>query len=552
MQTLRIHQFNAEYNIPRSLDNSSYLQRRLDHIAQEYLTAALENQLQNFKPDEVIIFIEQMEVNLTLDLSQIDDGKIAKNWAKNLLAAINKIISQQGNSVIIFPNRGDFIASFLKDLLHGKAWDYWYYQEFDFLQSFSLGEAILTVLVEDGDTGRDALLELTRWDSLDLLLRTLSDSQVDTIVNQCILPPSPRVILLSTFPVWVQRVRALLDRGFILTYQQSRDVTRLYLNLLRQHPELGPDVNLARFINDLLQLRENISKMTNQVEFISNLQSENWNVAFSFLDKARNSGQQLLTNLMRETTGKEVINLLLSLQLETKELAVNQRKKTPANRRIFTDFGGIFLLIAAIIDLKIYEFLQNCPYPQSQVIPKANLLLWLIALQCLGKLDSQQAMSDTGLALFAGFAQPPQLEISQNYPASLTPEIHAAFTEAFAEYLREILKQPSLFRYRHTLASAPVMNSLISDLQWDCALGNVSSIILRGFMDKLGAFADSSPEYLRRNFLESQAEIEIACDEIKVSFITCPLQMVLRMAGFDSNTWEVPWLENRQLKFEFN
>jgi hypothetical protein len=37
-----------------------------------------------------------------------------------------------------------------------------------------------------------------------------------------------------------------------------------------------------------------------------------------------------------------------------------------------------------------------------------------------------------------------------------------------------------------------------------------------------------------------------------VRFLTCPLQTVLRMAGFDHNTWEVPWLENRKLEFHFD
>lgn len=541
MQTLRICQFNAEYNISRSLDNSSSLQRRLDNIAREYLATALENQLQALNHDEAIIFIKEIGVNLTLDLSHTDDKQIAATWANAILAAINKVICQQGSFVILFRYRGEFIASFLRDLLYSKAWDYWYYEEFYFLQSVSLSEAILKILVEDGDAGRDALLELTQWGSLDLLLTVLSDTEVDIVLNQCLLPPSPRLILPNTFPVWVQHLRTLLDRGFALTSKSSRNVIRLYLYLLRQYPELGHDVNLARFINDLLQLRDNITKMSNQAEFISYLQAENWNLVFKFL--GRGNGQQLLTNLMRELTGTEVVNLLRSLQLDTNK---------PVNQRIITPFGGILLLIGGIIDLKIDEFLQNCPYPEPEGIAKAQFLLWLIALQCLSKLDCQEAMRDRGLALFAGLSQPPQLEILPDYAASLTPEMHTAFTNAFAEHLRENLKQPSLFIYRYALTSVPPMILANGDCQWDSALATVSSTISRGFTVKLGAFVDTSSEYLRRNFLQSRAEIEVSRAEIRVLFITCTLQMVLRMAGFDSKTWEVPWLENRQLRFEFN
>jgi hypothetical protein len=94
-------------------------------------------------------------------------------------------------------------------------------------------------------------------------------------------------------------------------------------------------------------------------------------------------------------------------------------------------------------------------------------------------------------------------------------------------------------------------NPLLSDRNLDQALAEVSGLALRWFSIKLGAFADSSPDYLRRNLWESQTEIELFEDRIEVHCLTCPLQMVLRMAGFDSNTWAVPWLSDRQLAFSF-
>jgi hypothetical protein len=91
----------------------------------------------------------------------------------------------------------------------------------------------------------------------------------------------------------------------------------------------------------------------------------------------------------------------------------------------------------------------------------------------------------------------------------------------------------------------------LPDHEWDLALSVVSSAVLRQFASKLGAFAESTPGYLCRNFLESHSEIEVFTNHISVRFLTCPLQMVLRMVGFDHTTWQMPWLEDRKLEFHF-
>jgi hypothetical protein len=552
MSDIHIHQFNAQYNIARSLNNPAALQRRLDQVASELLAGALEARFSNWlDSDELVCFIEHMTVDLTLDPAKMDDRELAAFWASGLQEGIVKTLSQRGNSVILFRNRGEFLASFLEDLLAGRAWDYWYYQEFDALRSLSLGQAVLTLLVAEGDTGRDALLELTQRDCLERLLAILTDDEVEAIAIQCLLPPGPSVVLPNTVGIWVQRLRSLLSR-VRLTNILMRDVMRLYLGLLDQHPELGPDVNLARFIRDLLQLRQTLATLDRRSAVLSYLADDDLRAALNQLDRGR--ATQLLTTLMPELRGVDVVALLQDLQVDAAQ---------PIGSRTIIPYGGIFLLVEAIADLELYNFLQQCPYSESPNFPKANLLLWLIALQCMGQPNVERTQRDRGLAVFAGFSQPPATALLQSYAVSLTPEMHAAFIQAFQTHLQTVLRRPNLFLYqRSLLSSTPAASDWFSlsespvapcsNSQWDGALAEVSRTILQGFAIKLGAFADSSPSYLCRNFLESQAEIEVSSSHIRVHFLTCPLQMVLRMAGFDHFTWEVPWLENRQLAFEFD
>jgi hypothetical protein len=324
---------------------------------------------------------------------------------------------------------------------------------------------------------------------------------------------------------------------------------RLYCNLLRYRPELGPDVNLARFIWELLDLRYTVQQMANRSAFLNQLGADNWSIALSYLE--RGTGRQLLTHLQRELTGTEVVGLLHDIEVDAPD--------TPT-QRIRTAFGGIFLLVGAIADLDLYSFLQNCPYPDAQGIPKANLLLWLMALQCLGAGNLEQARRDRGVLGLAGLVQAPEPEWLLDYVALLTEEIHGAFGQDLLAHCQRVIRQPDQFVYQRLsippepsewLSLHSATHSPLPDEAWDRELGLMSAIALQGFATRLGAMA-GSPSYLSRNFLESEAEIWVSEGAIAVNFLTCPLQMVLKMAGFEHFRWQIPWLGNRQLIFNFD
>lgn len=549
-QIIEIQQFNVQYNIGRSLDNPTSIQRRLDRIASQLLAQTLEAQLAQLNDnDDALYFIEQLQFDLPLDLTHSDDHQLAASWAGALYTSILRTLSQSGAGVVRFRDRSTFIASFLEDLMQGRAWDCWYYTEFAEMQSASVGQVALKVLRLDGDVGRDALLELTRRDSLERLLARLTDAEVEAIAYECLLPPSSGVILPNTCEVWIRELRSLLNRGFTLTPIIARDTTRLYLGLLRQRPDLGPDVNLARFIGSLLHLRQTVIGLGDRSAFLAQLAADNWTETLHSI--GRSPLQPLLRTLAREVAGTDLVELLQDLQVEEPQ---------PLIRRMVTAYGGIFLLAGAIADLEIHHFLQDCPYPEPEGISKPGLLLFAILLQCLGYQNATQAIREPGLALFAGLNKSLEKAQLQSYAEHLTPDMHSVFMQQFQAHRDECLNRPALFmllRLPRPKASDWFSLSSGAELllpapQWDAALSTVSATVLQGFAAKLGAFSDSSPSFLCRNFLESQAEIEIYTDRITVHFLTCPLQMVLRMAGFDHHTWTVPWLENRSLSFQFD
>lgn len=546
---IHIQHFDARYRVSKSRDDPSSIQCRLDHIARDIIPRFREDNITHTTlNDDVICFIERMEITMVFDLSKSDDRGIAAIWRRALHEGIRRTIGQQGNNVIVFRDRSELLAGFLSDLLHGRAWEKWYYKEFEDLKLLSVGQAIVRILLADGDIGRDTLIELTQRGDLDLILNILTDADVEAVVSKCLLPPGPRVVLPNAVAAWVNAIRGLIATNKIMLISViSRDVARLYLHLLREHPELGPDVNLARFIYDLLQLRQTIVKLSNRKVFLQLIESGDLVKVLSQLKQK--DGQQLLSMLIREIGGTKTVALLRDLKVEAPQAITS---------RISTQYGGIFLLAPAALEMGLYNFLQHSPCPEPKGISKAGLLFYIIALQCLGRKNVEQTQQDKGIALFASLSSPMTLSQISQYSETLTLEMHKAFTETFQAHQIKVKNRTGILKpsepenISEWFSLYSEANSFLINTGWDTALSIVSSTVLMWFASKLGAFADSSPEYLCCNFLKCHAEIEISADRIAVYFLTCPLQMVLRMAGFDHTTWEVPWLENRKLEFHFH
>ena len=546
MQTDLIHvnRLDALYLLPKSQARASAsVQERLDKIARNLLVRRLENQFAALS-DTGMYFIERLELDLSLDIDDGDEA-LAEAWARALLESVQKTISRNAEGLIVFPDRAVYVASLVEHLLRGSSGDYWYFKEFASLRSQTLGQAISMLLREDPDEGRDVMIELTRRGDLDLLLNTLTEAELADIVSECLLPASPTFAPRGSYQRWTKSLHTLLSNGPVgLTSVIPRDVARLYLSLLRVEPELGPDVNLARFIRDILELRQSILAVDDCPALLRVIESEE--VALCLAELGGRAGGPVLASLIRESGGAEATALLRDLEV----------LNTPTGR-IATDYGGIFLLAPAILELGVAPLLDRCAYPDPSLRSKTSLLIFLVGLQCLGP-NAQAARQDRALATFAGLPDAPSQPLIREYCEKLTPGMHRRFAEMLRPIVRESQAHPRQKNPAESTSSPASWftlcagnNPLLADRQFDAALSDLSRAILQRFALTLGAFSDSGPQYLCRNFLASRAVVETSAESILVHFLTCPLQMVLRMAGFDQRRWQIPWADGRNLEFRF-
>ena len=79
----------------------------------------------------------------------------------------------------------------------------------------------------------------------------------------------------------------------------------------------------------------------------------------------------------------------------------------------------------------------------------------------------------------------------------------------------------------------------------------VADRVLRTFARRLGAFADSTPSFLRENFLLGSGRIDADAAGVRATIEQCPLRVVLEMAGFTRGEWPVPWLGGRVVRVQF-
>ena len=220
------------------------------------------------------------------------------------------------------------------------------------------------------------------------------------------------------------------------------------------------------------------------------------------------------------------------------------------------------MLCPEVAESGVLELLRGLPAPASQGAEAVAPALFLLAAQALGPRRWQQARNDAGLALFAGLQVPPRDSHLRSYAESLTAQAHEDFAASFRAAREAEAHGRGVLAVRGETFSArkdEAADFLVcvdgeasaAERLLDASLAPVSSYVLARFAARLGAFSGSSPEYLRQNFLECRAEIDFSAERIAVRFLTCPLQMILRMAGYGNSSWSAPWLDDRKLEFHF-
>jgi hypothetical protein len=540
--SIHVRHLHARYAVTGAPAEGLAVQRRLDRVARDRLASYLERRFAALAAhDGAYYFIKRMDVACALDVGA-DDETLAAGWATALHESVLRTIGRGGSAVKVFADRAAYLAAFLEELLRGHAWQQWYFAEFEPLRALTTGQVCVRALTADGDAGRDALRLLAARGALDLLLVTLDDEEAAEIANHCLLPEGPEIDCTHLYAHWGAALRDVA-RGCVLSRVPARDLMRLYLTLLHTRPELGPDSHLARFVERVLRLGAALGSDGARG-------SADGADALAYLARRGLAREwRLLGDLLAGLGARGALGLLQDVQ---------PARAQEYTRHFVSDYGGVFLLAPALVDLRLHELFAQAPCPEPEFAPKAGLLRLLLGLQCLGADHAAAALRDAGVLFCAGLDAPVTRAQLQSYGARLTAEMGRQLALQFRRAQKAAHVYPPTSRGQVETGDDESWFSLTgagllppAARAWETELARVSRAVLRRFAARLGAFAESSPSYLSRNFLHSRAEVRVSEERVRVHLLRCPLQLVLRMAGFEHDALALPWLDGRELAFTF-
>ncbi|HEU5015932.1 MAG TPA: hypothetical protein VFT66_25640, partial [Roseiflexaceae bacterium] len=110
-------------------------------------------------------------------------------WSERLAGAVVRAIAGGDEYVVSFASQAEFVARFAADLLHGVAWERWYYNAFAGLRSLPLAEALRTALLDHRADLPAILARLHHMGALEAVLAALEPSALGELWAG-MLPPT--------------------------------------------------------------------------------------------------------------------------------------------------------------------------------------------------------------------------------------------------------------------------------------------------------------------------------------------------------------------------
>lgn len=105
-------------------------------------------------------------------------------------------------------------------------------------------------------------------------------------------------------------------------------------------------------------------------------------------------------------------------------------------RTFRTQFGGLFLFLPSLVELRLPALLEAAGFPGSQMVPAASAMLTLLGMKLFGRRRHSHVMSsvmDEGLALLAGLNVVPKRSFLTEYSCRVQPDRYPALMHAWFE-----------------------------------------------------------------------------------------------------------------------
>jgi hypothetical protein len=497
--SLQVRRLHSTYLVPRDHPAPEALRAELDVVAQRHVAEACAAAFASLLDprDPSVWVIDRVAVEILMDVGARSEQEIGAFWGGKLAESVMRTIAagENGEHVLHFASRAEYLAYFLNDLAAGRAWDRWHYVEFDGLRSLPAGSAIRQALVREPEHAERALLDLRRTGRLGPVLRRLSLTEA-----RIVLDVLGEFAASTRWPAFV----AGLDAWLRVQESGPAHALRLFIEVREADDTFSP------------------SEVRTAVECV--LAAARWTAQ---------SGLRVATLLVGghfsralAAIGSEDYQALLMLRslLEGEPQRLEQIQRlhesvaqiAPA---MDCDLAGLLMLLPSMIEMP--------ELPAEFYRESGAYLRFVLLLKCAGK-AGRLSWRDSSLALASGIEGLPTEEGIRGI----------SFGESFLAGPEFPIGQDNLDYF--------ALPGFGIDPRVDQALSRLASVLMRRFARSLPGLGASSPGYLWKNVLQGPGRVrrrllEPESGEIDVELASRPLAIVLRMAGLHDLKIALPW-----------
>jgi hypothetical protein len=238
----------------------------LTRLATDEVPARVAARLEGLLGDDDGVYrVRRLHLSLVMDLRVMTRAELAARWANALAGTIARELARPGSpEVLRFDGAADYLTSFLRDLLDGRAWARWCYEDLRPLQRLDAGQVALHLLATSPTTALPVLLNLAASGHDIRLLQRWDAADVDRLWDALgLAPPSAPVPAGALDATLLRRLAGSLARGIRFGWEDRSAIARnrlaAWLALADRHPALARDpaavTVLARLVDLVLLVR---------------------------------------------------------------------------------------------------------------------------------------------------------------------------------------------------------------------------------------------------------------------------------------------------------
>ena len=190
---LTVERLRCQINLPSGIDQPFAAQDIITRIARRDLAGMCGEALAQLSEDgDAIYRIRHLHLELWVDLQGMSEANVARRWGRLLAgSAVRAMAHGSPGQVMRFESAQHFVSAFLRDLIDGRAWHCWYYDEFKLLDRLPWPRLAVQLLVTRPHWIAPTLLELATTGHGHRLIEAWDQVDIDALWQALGFPATP-------------------------------------------------------------------------------------------------------------------------------------------------------------------------------------------------------------------------------------------------------------------------------------------------------------------------------------------------------------------------